>query len=227
MSKRQILEYLLESNTSISLTQVCLSLAMAVVLGMLLYFVYRKTYRGTVYSKDFNLTLLLVAIITTLVMQAIGSNLALSLGMVGSLSIIRFRTAIKEPRDIAFLFWAVSIGLACGSEFYVAGVLGSVLIAVVLALANLDLYDSVSFLLVVRGQEGALDLDALAAVLKKHTRAWKLRMRNQMADTEEFTYEVSFTRKQSAGALSGQVREALGADRIRSLNLVSYSGETL
>ena len=227
MSKRQILEYLLESNTSISLTQVCLSLAMAVVLGMLLYFVYRKTYRGTVYSKDFNLTLLLVAIITTLVMQAIGSNLALSLGMVGSLSIIRFRTAVKEPRDIAFLFWAIAIGLTCGSEMYLIGLLGSVVLTVVVCLANLDLYDTTTYLLVLRTGTGAVDEAALAAVLKKHTRAWKLRMRNQMADTEEFTYEVSFTRKQSAGALSGQVLEALGADRIRSLNLVSYSGETL
>lgn len=227
MSKRQILEYLLESNTSISLTQVCLSLAMAVVLGMLLYFVYRKTYRGTVYSKDFNLTLLLVAIITTLVMQAIGSNLALSLGMVGSLSIIRFRTAVKEPRDIAFLFWAIAIGLTCGSEMYLIGLLGSVVLTVVVCLANLDLYDTTTYLLVLRTGTGAVDEAALAAVLKKHTRAWKLRMRNQMADTEEFTYEVSFTRKQSAGTLSGQVREALGADRIRSLNLVSYSGETL
>ena len=139
MSKRQILEYLLESNASVSVTQVCLSLAMAVVLGMLLYFVYRKTYRGTVYSKDFNLTLLLVAIITTLVMQAIGSNLALSLGMVGSLSIIRFRTAVKEPRDIAFLFWAIAIGLTCGSEMYLIGLLGSLVLTVVVCLAGLDL----------------------------------------------------------------------------------------
>ena len=227
MSKRQILEYLLESNTSISLTQVCLSLAMAVVLGMLLYFVYRKTYRGTVYTEDFNLTLLLVAIITTLVMQAIGSNLALSLGMVGSLSIIRFRTAVKEPRDIAFLFWAIAIGLTCGSEMYLIGLLGSVVLTVVVCLANLDLYDTTTYLLVLRTGTGAVDEAALAAVLKKHTRAWKLRMRNQMADTEEFTYEVSFTRKQSAGALSGQVQQVVGADKIRSLNLVSYSGETL
>ena len=166
MSKRQILEYLLESNTSISLTQVCLSLAMAVVLGMLLYFVYRKTYRGTVYSKDFNLTLLLVAIITTLVMQAIGSNLALSLGMVGSLSIIRFRTAVKEPRDIAFLFWAIAIGLTCGSEMYLIGLLGSVVLTVVVCLANLDLYDTTTYLLVLRTGTGAVDDGRLEAAVR-------------------------------------------------------------
>lgn len=221
MSKRQILEYLLESNTSISLTQVCLSLAMAVVLGMLLYFVYRKTYRGTVYSKDFNLTLLLVAIITTLVMQAIGSNLALSLGMVGSLSIIRFRTAVKEPRDIAFLFWAVSIGLACGAEFYLAGALGSVLIAIVLAVANLDLYDSVSYLLVVRGQQP--DLDAVQAALKPLVRASRLRMRSAASAGEEATFELRLKSK-NAAALVDAVR---GCKGVESVNLVSYSGESI
>ena len=227
MSKRQILEYLLESNASVSVTQVCLSLAMAVVLGMLLYFVYRKTYRGTVYSKDFNLTLLLVAIITTLVMQAIGSNLALSLGMVGSLSIIRFRTAVKEPRDIAFLFWAIAIGLTCGSEMYLIGLLGSAVLTVVVCLASLDLYDTTTYLLVLRAAPGAVEEPALHSVLKTNARAYKLRMRSQTADSEEFTYECSFTRKQSAAALTAAVRSAVGADKIRSLNLVSYSGETL
>lgn len=226
MSKRQILEYLLESNASVSVTQVCLSLAMAVVLGMLLYFVYRKTYRGTVYSKDFNLTLL-VAIITTLVMQAIGSNLALSLGMVGSLSIIRFRTAVKEPRDIAFLFWAIAIGLTCGSEMYLIGLLGSIVLTVVVCLANLDLYDTTTYLLVLRAAPEAVEEKTLCEVLKKNARNYKLRMRNRTADSEEFTYELSFTHKQNAAALTAQVQQAVGADKVRSLNLVSYSGETL
>ena len=221
MSKRQILEYLLESNASVSVTQVCLSLAMAVVLGMLLYFVYRKTYRGTVYSKDFNLTLLLVAIITTLVMQAIGSNLALSLGMVGSLSIIRFRTAVKEPRDIAFLFWAIAIGLTCGSEMYLIGLLGSLVLTVVVCLAGLDLYDTTTYLLVLRAVPESVEEKALCEVLKKNARS------NQTADSEEFTYELSFTRKQNAAALTALVRQTVGAEKVRSLNLVSYSGETL
>lgn len=227
MSKRQILEYLLESNTSVSVTQVCLSLGMAVVLGMLLYFVYRKTYRGTVYSKDFNLTLLLVAIITTLVMQAIGSNLALSLGMVGSLSIIRFRTAVKEPRDIAFLFWAIAIGLTCGSGMYLIGLLGSAVLTAVVCLASLDLYDTTTYLLVLRAAPQAVQEKTLCDVLKQHARAHKLRMRSQTADSEEFTYELAFTRKQSAAALTAAVRDTVGADKVRSLNLVSYSGETL
>ena len=223
MSKRQILEYLLESNASVSVTQVCLSLAMAVVLGMLLYFVYRKTYRGTVYSKDFNLTLLLVAIITTLVMQAIGSNLALSLGMVGSLSIIRFRTAVKEPRDIAFIFWAICIGIGCGSEFYLVVAVASVILTALLLLGNLDLYDSVSYLLVVRGDCRRMDAKAVQGAVQANTRRCKLRMQSATDDLLETTYEVRL-RGQQIDTLTAAVR---GLDGVTAVNLVSYSGELL
>lgn len=224
MNKRQILEYLLETNTSIPLVQVAFSLLMAVLLGGLLYFVYRKTYRGTVYSKNFNLTLLLVAIITTIVMLIIGSNLALSLGMVGSLSIIRFRTAIKEPRDIAFLFWSIAIGLTCGSEMYIIGLMGSVVLVVVLLVANLDLYDTTSYLLVVRGGQHAVDAAALAAALKPHTRAHKLRMRSITTGGEEFTYELAIVKQEACAALLDAVRALPG---VETVNLVSYSGEMI
>ena len=223
MSKRQILEYLLETNTSVSVPQMCVSLLMALVLGIFIYIIYRATYRGTLYSKNFNLTLILIVLITTVVMMIIGTNLALSLGMVGSLSIIRFRTAIKEPRDIAFLFWAVSIGLACGSEFYLAGALGSAAIAVVLAVANLDLYDSVSFLLVVRGAQGSLDAAAVQEAVKGKVRACKLRMRSLDGTDEEVTFELRIRSKNEA-ALVDAVKACTG---VESVNLVSYSGETI
>lgn len=221
MSKKQILQYLLESNTSISMTQVAFSLLMAVLMSTLLYFIYRKTYRGTVYSKSFNLTLSLVAIITTVVMIIIGSNLALSLGMVGSLSIIRFRTAIKEPRDIAFLFWAIAIGLACGSEMYLVGLLGSAIVAAVLLLANLDLYDSASYLLVLRAGQESLDCDEIESTIRRHTRRHKLRMRSLDGSGEELTYELSLKET----ALTPLVRDVRALPGVESVNLVSYSGE--
>lgn len=110
---------------------------------------------------------------------------------------------------------------------YLIGLLGSVVLTVVVCLANLDLYDTTTYLLVLRAQTGAVEEKSLCQVLAKSTRVYKLRMRNQTADNEEFTYEVSFTRKQNAAALTQQVRDAVGADKVRSLNLVSYSGETL
>lgn len=221
MSKRQILEYLLESNTSISVTQVCWALLMSVLLGAVIYFVYRATYRGTVYSKSFNLTLVLVTVITAMVMIIIGSNLALSLGMVGSLSIIRFRTAIKEPRDIAFLFWAIAAGLACGSEMYLVGLLGSAVIAVILAVSVLDVYESASYLLVVRGQ--GLDAGALQAAAKPHAKALKLRLHNTDGSGEEYTWELRL-KGESQNALAAAVRACPG---VESVSLVAYSGEIL
>lgn len=221
MSKRQILEYLLESNTSISITQVCWCLLMAVLLGAVIYFVYRATYRGTVYSKSFNLTLVLVTVITAMVMVIIGSNLALSLGMVGSLSIIRFRTAIKEPRDIAFIFWAIAAGLACGSEMYLVGLLGSAVIAVILAVSVLDVYESVSYLLVVRGQD--LDADALQAAAGPHVKALKLRLHNTDGSGDEYTWELRL-KGESQKALTAAVRACAG---VVSVSLVAYNGEIL
>jgi hypothetical protein len=224
MNKRQILEYLLEHNTSFSTTQVCVALLMAVLMGAVLHFVYRKTYKGTVYSRDFNLTLMLVAVITTVVMLAIGSNLALSLGMVGSLSIIRFRTAIKEPRDIAFLFWSIAIGLTCGSEMYVVGVLGSLVITAILLLSSLELYDVTAYLLVLRAEQGVVEADSLQALLEAETRNCKLRTRSQSPAGDEFTYELSVTRKQKPEKIVESLHNVYG-DKLKTLNLVSYSGE--
>ena len=143
--------------------------------------------------------------------------------MVGSLSIIRFRTAIKEPRDIAFVFWAVAIGLACGSEFYLAGVLGSALIAVVLVVANLDLYDSVSYLLVVQGGDETLDPAAVEAAVHGQVRASKLRMRSVRAGSQELTYELRL----KSGNTATLVAAVRGCAGVESVNLVSYSGESI
>ena len=223
MNKRQLLEYLLETNAGMSWQQILLALLVSLALGIWMYFVYRLTYRGTVYSKNFNQTLILLCVITTAVMLVISGNLALSLGMVGSLSIIRFRTAIKEPRDIAFLFWAICIGIACGSEFYLAAVLVSLILTVLLAVGSLDLYDQVSYLLVVRGTPSALSLDRVEQAAKPFVRAQKLRMQSDTPEAREATLELRL-RANKTEALLEAVRAVEG---VESVNLVSYSGELL
>ncbi len=223
MNKNQLLEYLLETNTSISWQQALFALLMSLVMGLWLYFVYRVTYRGTVYSKSFNQMLALLCVITTAVMLVISGNLALSLGMVGSLSIIRFRTAVKEPRDIAFIFWAICIGIGCGSEFYLVVAVASVILTALLLLGNLDLYDSVSYLLVVRGDCRRMDAKAVQGAVQTNTRRCKLRMQSATDDLLETTYEVRL-RGQQIDALTAAVR---GLDGVTAVNLVSYSGELL
>lgn len=122
----------LENITSISVLDMMLALVLAFGLGIFIFFVYKKTFSGVMYSSSFGVTLIALTMITTLVILAVTSNVVLSLGMVGALSIVRFRTAIKEPLDIAFLFWSIAVGIVLAAGMIVLAVVGSVVIGVVL-----------------------------------------------------------------------------------------------
>ena len=122
----------LENVTAVSFFDMVLALALAFGLGMFIYLVYKKTYQGVMYSSSFGVTLIALTMITTLVILAVTSNVVLSLGMVGALSIVRFRTAIKEPLDIAFLFWSIAVGIVLAAGMIPLAVIGSVIIGVIL-----------------------------------------------------------------------------------------------
>ncbi len=124
----------LENISSVSIPDMLLSLALAFALGMFIFLIYKKTYAGVMYSSGFGVTLLALTMITTLVILAVTSNVVLSLGMVGALSIVRFRTAIKEPLDIAFLFWAIAAGIVLAAGMLPLAVIGSLAIGAVLLL---------------------------------------------------------------------------------------------
>ena len=122
----------LENVTSVSIFDMVLEMVLAFALGLFIFYVYKKTYTGVMYSSGFGVTLIALTMITTLVILAVTSNVVLSLGMVGALSIVRFRTAIKEPLDIAFLFWAIAAGIVLAAGMIPLAVFGSVLIGVIL-----------------------------------------------------------------------------------------------
>ena len=124
----------LNNVTAVSLPDMLMALALAFCLGLFIFLVYKKTYQGVMYSSSFGVTLLSLTMITTLTIQAVTSNVVLSLGMVGALSIVRFRTAIKEPLDIAFLFWAIAGGIVLAAGMIPLAIIGSVLIGLVLIL---------------------------------------------------------------------------------------------
>ena len=122
----------LENVTSISLLDMVVALALAFGIGLFIFLVYKKTYQGVMYSSSFGVTLVALTMITTVVILAVTSNVVLSLGMVGALSIVRFRTAIKEPLDIAFLFWSIAVGIVLAAGMIPLAVIGSVVIGVIL-----------------------------------------------------------------------------------------------
>ena len=122
----------LENITSVSLLDMAVALVLAFGLGLFIFLVYKKTYQGVMYSSSFGVTLVALTMITTVVILAVTSNVVLSLGMVGALSIVRFRTAIKEPLDIAFLFWSIAVGIVLAAGMIPLAVAGSVIIGVIL-----------------------------------------------------------------------------------------------
>ena len=122
----------LENVTSVSLVDMLLGLVLALCLGLFIFLVYKKTYAGVMYSSSFGVTLVALTMITTLLMLAVTSNVVLSLGMVGALSIVRFRAAIKEPLEIVYLFWSVAVGIVLAAGFIPLAVIGSVIIGVIL-----------------------------------------------------------------------------------------------
>ena len=124
----------LENITSVSLLDMAISLVLAFGLGLFIFLIYKKTFNGVMYSSSFGVTLIALTMITTVVILAVTSNVVLSLGMVGALSIVRFRTAIKEPLDIAFLFWAIAVGIVLAAGMIPLAVIGSVIIGVILLL---------------------------------------------------------------------------------------------
>ncbi|MDO4623464.1 MAG: DUF4956 domain-containing protein [Eubacteriales bacterium] len=122
----------LDKVTSVTILDMVIAMALAFCLGLFIFYIYKKTYAGVMYSSSFGVTLVALTMITTLVILAVTSNVVLSLGMVGALSIVRFRTAIKEPLDIAFLFWAIAAGIVLAAGMIPLAVFGSVMIGVIL-----------------------------------------------------------------------------------------------
>ena len=123
-----------ENVEAISVLDMALAMVLAFGVGLFIFFIYKKTYAGVMYSSGFGVTLIALTMITTLVILAVTSNVVLSLGMVGALSIVRFRTAIKEPMDIAFLFWAIAVGIVLAAGMIPLAVFGSLFIGVILFL---------------------------------------------------------------------------------------------
>ena len=147
--KRDIYE-LFSNQTDLTIEQIIMNIAISAILGFLIYFSYYITHRGTIYSKKFNASLVVLTTLTGMVMTVIGNNIALSLGMVGALSIVRFRTAIKDSRDTVYIFWTIVVGICCGIGDYIVASVGSGVVFVVLILLGLIRSDN-RMLIIVRG----------------------------------------------------------------------------
>lgn len=139
----------MESSANLSAVQVALTLVVAFVIGSFIYQIYKKTYQSVVYTKSFSMSLVMMTMITSLVIMAVTSNVVLSLGMVGALSIVRFRAAIKDPMDIVFMFWSIAAGIVAGAGFYTLGLVGSVVIGLIIYIYSGNIKEDTPYLFVV------------------------------------------------------------------------------
>lgn len=209
----------LENVTSVSLLDMALALVLAFGIGMFIFFVYKKTFSGVMYSANFGVTLVALTMITTLVILAVTSNVVLSLGMVGALSIVRFRTAIKEPLDIAYLFWAIAAGIVLAAGLIPLAVFGSVLIGIILLVfANRKSSDN-PYIVVVSCRDHTAELrvnDFLTSQVKRTAIKSKTVQKGQV----ELNYEVRL--KDGNTDFVTALTELEGVD---SAVLVSYNGD--
>ena len=140
----------------LSVVRILLTLGLAFLIGMYIFAIYRKTFSGVMYSKNFGVSLVMLAMITSFIILPITSNLTLSLGMVGALSIVRFRTAVKDPIDTVYMFWSIAVGIALGAKFFLPAILASAVIGVLmLLLSGMRFRSTMPYLLVLRFNENA------------------------------------------------------------------------
>jgi uncharacterized membrane protein YhiD involved in acid resistance len=209
----------LEMTASFSPLDMVLALGLALVTGLFIYLIYRKTFSGVMYSSGFGVSLIAMSLITTFIILAISSNVVLSLGMVGALSIVRFRTAVKEPMDIAFLFWAIAAGIVIGSGMILLAVCGSVFIGIILTLfANKKSTDN-PFILIIDCENQEAEkrvLDTVSRSVKKHM----VKSKTVSAKGIELTMEVRL--KEMSTDFINQLAASTG---VHNAVLVSYNGD--
>ncbi len=187
---KDILLDLFEStNDTLDLGQIATNIGFAAVLGIAIFLSYWVSHTGTIYSKKFNVSLVTLTILTATVMSTISNNIALSLGMVGALSIVRYRTAVKDTRDTAYIFWSIIAGICSGAGDYVVGSVGSAIVFVLLLILGRVKNDN-RVLIVVRGAL-AHEKDIEVAIFDLFKNRASLKVKNSTSESIEFIYEVS------------------------------------
>ncbi len=213
----------LEQFTSgvVSVPDMLLALGIAFVVGFFIYYLYKHTFTGVLYNRNFNVSLVLLAMVATMIMRTVTSNLALSLGMVGALSIVRFRTAVKDPMDTVFMFWAVGVGIAlgAGSGFYFVAIIGSLAIgAFIYVMYLLRGHGSYAYLLIVRHDFESSN--EVAYALRKLPKGSRLKSKTVSGTGIEITMEVRLP-----GENTNIVNELLRIEGVFDATLVSYQGD--
>ena len=209
----------LSNINAFSTVDVLLALGLSFVIGLFIFLIYKKTYQGVMYSDSFGVSLIAMSMITSLVIIAVTSNVVLSLGMVGALSIVRFRTAIKEPMDIAFLFWAIAVGIVLGAGLLPLAIIGSVIIGIIIVVFSTRKIGDTPYILVVSCENEETESVAYE-LIKEDAKKSLLKSKSVNKLGIELTYEVRIKDDNT-----GFVNKISAVDGVTNAVLVSYNGE--
>lgn len=209
----------LDNFTSVSILDIVLTLLLAFAVGLFIFFVYKKTFQGVMYSSSFGVTLIALTMITSMVILAVTSNVVLSLGMVGALSIVRFRTAIKEPLDIAFLFWSIAAGIVLSAGMIPLAVIGSIVIGLILLVFVNKKTHRNPYIVVLSCQNHDAEVKAMD-YLKKHVEKLVVKSKSARSNLIEINMEIRLKNDNT-----DFINELSDMDDVNSAVLVSYNGD--
>lgn len=207
------------NSAEISTTAIVLAIFVTGVIGMYIYVVYRMTTRKAFYSKSFNISLVALAMITAAIILTVQSSVVISLGMVGALSIVRFRTAIKDPMDLVFLFWSISIGIICGAGLYEVAVVVSVFVTIAILGLELLPVANAPMLLIVNAQDCDVD-EQITGIVKKYAKHPQVKSRNLTQNGLDMVIELRIKEKGSE-----LVKEIKAVKGVSSVSLLMHDGE--
>lgn len=202
----------------VDVSEVIVCLGVTTILALYIFFVYRLVTRKTFYSNTFNLSLMAMSVITAAIILTIQSNIVISLGMVGALSIIRFRTAIKDPFDLVFLYWSISVGIICGAGLSVIAVAVSLVISIMIVLMQKYPGKKLSMILVVNSTIPNSD-KAIIAVVKDFSKNYKVKSKNLTSTTLDMIVEIQVAEE------SELVHEVMKIEGVTSASILSHDGE--
>ncbi|MDB8793549.1 DUF4956 domain-containing protein [Romboutsia sp. 1001216sp1] len=220
--KETLYKYLTAPSGNITLFSAIEMMSMAFILSMVIFWTYKITFSGVMYNRKFNVSLVMLTLVTTMVMIVIGSDIALSLGMVGALSIVRFRTAIKDPRDTGYIFWCIAIGLSVGSQNYMIAIVGSLFLFIVLSMFSFSgIGKEERYILIIRG-EREREEEIMRCVFDSF-KGSQLRAKNSVGNNIEIIYQIKFKNSNDKNILDNLYK----IEGVSAVNLVAQNGETI
>ena len=210
----------LESVTEFSTIDTLLGMLFGLIIGLFIFMIYKKTFNGVMYSTGFAMALVGLALVTTLVIMAVTSNVVLSLGMVGALSIVRFRTAVKDPLDLVFMFWSISVGIICGAGMPGLAVILTV-VATILAAVFYKLPETRKSMLLVVNATGSECLGRVFGIVERYNKNYNVKSRNLTKESADIVMEIRLK------DCDGLLKELNEIEEVASVSMVAHKGEAV